>query len=1128
MPIPEYDRNERLDLQVCVLGTDGQYDSTPSLQIDTPVAQSHTIESGTEIGEVVLQPNTDYWVRVRGGYGVFGSSWHYIRTKANLAPSFGSDAPVTLEVVENSVAGTAVGTVTATDSNTEDTLSYSLTSQASGGTDHESFDIDAEGRITVAAGTTLDRETQSSYALSVQVHDGRDAEGEEDTTIDASHDLTVTVTNVVEVSSVELISMPAEGQNDTYKLGDAVRARVTFDAAVDVTGNPVLKLQFDPIFGEKSMDFDTSKGRTNVTSLEFTYEVVANNISTLGIAFFANKLSVGTDASIRVAGTQEDAILAFAKVDHNPSHKVDGALPALITTARAVWPTSSPGSDGAYAIGDAIDITATFNEAVTVTPSGNPVVGPRLAFTLGTATKHAVYQSGSGTAGLVFRYTVEQGDTDGNGIVVGANALSLNDGEIADAAGNAAQIEHTAVVFGGHNVDGVRPSVTGAGVDGTALRVRFSETLGSANLANCDFAVKKTPQNAGETSVGLSGSPTISGSTLTLTLASEVLTTDSAVKVSYVKPTTGTGNRIIDAVGNEAASFANVAVQRFAKVSEVKLVSTPTVDMDDDSTAETYKVGDTVRARVTFDAAVDVTGNPVLRLQFAPNTGERSMVFDHTRGRTNVTRLEFTYVVGAGDLSTHGIAFLANKLSAGNGASIRVTGTQVDTSLAFAKVEHNAAHKVNGIVPVLIATNPVSVTSSAGTDDTYVIGDTIDFTATFDTAVTVTTAGNPVAGPRLAFRLGASTKYAVYHSGGGTTALVFRYTVMEGDADSDGISVSRNALSLNGGAIVNAVGNAAQLGHSAITTLTNHKVDGVPPTVTGAAAAGTVLRVAFSEPLGAASNLANGAFAVKRNGSAVNLSGSPAIRGNGVTLTLASGVAAADTVTVSYMKPTAGTGNRLVDTIGNEVANFTDMTVGDGRPGAPARPTVAMLTPSTLRVTWTAPDMTGKPAITGYDVRWFKGSQDPSVPSQWTRHHHAGTGTGTIVTGLEPSSTYRVQVRAKTAVGEGDWSVSGSGGTSSTSQPAAKCPSSGSTDRWFASLTSSSKTIFLTYSNNFPNVGEEDSFSAFYDICWPSSAGSNQYNLTEWAGNILGPRAGRSDTIDGHGIRRTGFGVKKF
>ena len=108
--------------------------------------------------------------------------------------------------------------------------------------------------------------------------------------------------------------------------------------------------------------------------------------------------------------------------------------------------------------------------------------------------------------------------------------------------------------------DTTAPSVTGATVDGTTLAIAFDETLAAAaNLANGAFAVKKTPSGGSEESVGLSGSPAISGATVTLTLAPAVASTD-AVTVSYSRPTSGTANRLEDASGNEVADFAGWTV----------------------------------------------------------------------------------------------------------------------------------------------------------------------------------------------------------------------------------------------------------------------------------------------------------------------------------------------------------------------------------------------------------------------------------------------------------------------------------------------------------------------------------------------------------------------------------------
>lgn len=125
------------------------------------------------------------------------------------------------------------------------------------------------------------------------------------------------------VSSVALVS------TGPYKAGDTVRARVTFSEAVDVTGSPVLQMRFASNYGLKNMALDTTKSLTNTTTLDFTYRVRPPNISTQGIAFYANRLTLPQGAAIRRAGTTVDADLAYRKVDHDDSHKVDALTPPL-------------------------------------------------------------------------------------------------------------------------------------------------------------------------------------------------------------------------------------------------------------------------------------------------------------------------------------------------------------------------------------------------------------------------------------------------------------------------------------------------------------------------------------------------------------------------------------------------------------------------------------------------------------------------------------------------------------------------------------------------------------------------------------------------------------------------------
>ena len=109
--------------------------------------------------------------------------------------------------------------------------------------------------------------------------------------------------------------------------------------------------------------------------------------------------------------------------------------------------------------------------------------------------------------------------------------------------------------------DTTAPTFRSAAVNGASLAITFSENLAeAASLANPAFTVKKTPAGGSERRVALSGSPSINGEVVTLTLATAVSATDTDVKVSYTRPSTGSNNRLKDWGDNEVASFAGQAV----------------------------------------------------------------------------------------------------------------------------------------------------------------------------------------------------------------------------------------------------------------------------------------------------------------------------------------------------------------------------------------------------------------------------------------------------------------------------------------------------------------------------------------------------------------------------------------
>ena len=124
------------------------------------------------------------------------------------------------------------------------------------------------------------------------------------------------------------------------------------------------------------------------------------------------------------------------------------SMTAALAAPKVIWAdftsaTTRTFNTGPYSAGDPIDLTVIFSENVTV--SGVPTVGLRTpSKTPGPKEYDAPYHSGSGTAVLVFRYTVPSGQSwprSNRGTTIHSSAISLpSSASIVDAAGNTATL----------------------------------------------------------------------------------------------------------------------------------------------------------------------------------------------------------------------------------------------------------------------------------------------------------------------------------------------------------------------------------------------------------------------------------------------------------------------------------------------------------------------------------------------------------------------------------------------------------------------------------------------------------------------------------------------------------------
>ena len=324
---------------------------------------------------------------------------------------------------------------------------------------------------------------------------------------------------------------------------------------------------------------------------------------------------------------------------------------------------------------------------------------------------------------MVFSYTVAEGDSDTNGIAIGANKLTLNGGTIKDAAENAANLSHDALpAQNSHKVDGIRPRLTG---------LEFINTFQGINNG--------------------------------FYTAGEELS--------------------IDAPWTETI--------RFSRNLE------PTISVDFDGTAKSC----TLVGYYGF--------------------------------------LHFICPIQSGDYDAGGPTVAAGAIQVGTGWLRDTAGNPA--VLTHAALTANSLFKVDAILPYVTGIEIMSSPTSSGG---YTTGETIEITVTFSETVTVPQIGrSDIPGtpkPKIELDIGGQARIANFRSTNANSVL-FAYTVTTGDEDSDGVSISANKLTQNGGAIIDQTTNTplttetewilgldvdAAVTHTALDDDASHKVSG--------------------------------------------------------------------------------------------------------------------------------------------------------------------------------------------------------------------------------------------------------------------------------------------------------------
>ena len=254
---------------------------------------------------------------------------------------------------------------------------------------------------TVASGHTSDLDYTSSSALALNSGTIKDVVGNTSNltlanpgatnSLGANKALEIIDTAVPTVSSVTSTS-----SDGSYKIGDVIPIKVTFSETVVVSGTPQLTLET----GSSDAVVNYSSG-SNSDELIFNYTVAEGHVSSDLAYESTSALALNSGTINDAAGNSATLTLASPGASNSLSNSKALVIDGVVPTVSNVTSTTN---DGTYKLGDAVAITISFSETMTVTGT------PQLTLETGSSDAVVNYASGSGSSTLTFNYTIGAGE----------------------------------------------------------------------------------------------------------------------------------------------------------------------------------------------------------------------------------------------------------------------------------------------------------------------------------------------------------------------------------------------------------------------------------------------------------------------------------------------------------------------------------------------------------------------------------------------------------------------------------------------------------------------------------------------------------------------------------------------